>query len=330
MQRGSPRIEGALAAMDESWDVWSSLPERIVQVMSRMLGGPVLVYHWVGSEIVVDADNLDGAGRKAAFGRGGAARRFKMYDPNAPGADANRVVTGDELRARDPDNWDRFDDTYLRPLGLGDQLRALVTDDDGKLMSFVGVLTSRRRRAEQHQVDTFERLLRPVSERLRTWRMLAEISPDRSAILELVDELARPAFVVSEDGHVLFANLAARFVHECSRPLLPIGHLTQQSSPGLRKIPLSDGPRRIYVCLPQTNGIELERIGALAAVHWGLPPRLHATAAKLIAGHPDKQIAEETGLSHTTIRTYVQQIYRHVGVGSRTAVVREALRALGQ
>jgi DNA-binding CsgD family transcriptional regulator len=328
MQYGALMTEQALAAMDESWDVWPSMPARVVEVMGRRLGGPVVIYHWRNDDVVVDADSLGEEGRQRAWGRQGVARRLKMYDPANLGPDADRVVSGEELRVRDSKHWARFDETMLRPLGLGDQVRSLVTGDEGRFMAFVGAYTARGRNAEGAMLDAFERLLPPVSERLRMWKLLAEASPDRLAVLELVGELSKPAFIVGEDGAVLFANLAARFAYDRSPEWLPSACLQSSPPSWLRRIPITDGPRRVYVCLPRTPALGVERLGAWAAKHWGLPPRLHATAAKLIAGDSDKQIVRDTGLRFATVRTYVQQIYRHVGVSSRTALLREALRVL--
>src|SRR5690606_16949176 len=95
--------------------------------------------------------------------------------------------------------------------------------------------------------------------------------------------------------------------------------------PGLRRLTVTEGSRRLYVCLPCEDGVKLERLGLWAAKVWELPSRLHVPAAKVIAGRSDKEIACETRLTHATVRTYIQLIYRHVGVSSRTALAREAL-----
>jgi DNA-binding NarL/FixJ family response regulator len=52
-----------------------------------------------------------------------------------------------------------------------------------------------------------------------------------------------------------------------------------------------------------------------------LPPRLAKIARLVISGCTDKQIASRTGLSFSTVRTYVRQIYRRIGVHSRVELV---------
>jgi len=52
-----------------------------------------------------------------------------------------------------------------------------------------------------------------------------------------------------------------------------------------------------------------------------LPPRLARIAKMVISGSTDKQIASHTGLSFSTVRTYVRQIYRRIGVHTRVELV---------
>ncbi|MBL9100878.1 MAG: response regulator transcription factor [Myxococcales bacterium] len=52
-----------------------------------------------------------------------------------------------------------------------------------------------------------------------------------------------------------------------------------------------------------------------------LPPRVGKIARLVIDGLTDKQIAQRVGLTFSTVRTYVRQIYRRVGVHSRVGLV---------
>lgn len=52
-----------------------------------------------------------------------------------------------------------------------------------------------------------------------------------------------------------------------------------------------------------------------------LPPRLAKIARLVIDGLTDKQIAARVGLTFSTVRTYVRQIYRRMGVHNRVALV---------
>jgi DNA-binding NarL/FixJ family response regulator len=52
-----------------------------------------------------------------------------------------------------------------------------------------------------------------------------------------------------------------------------------------------------------------------------LPASLQRVAKRVAEGMSDDQIAHEIGLTTKTIRTYVERIYRSLGVHSRAALV---------
>ena len=322
-------VQEALVAIDGSWDAWPTIPERIVEVLSRTLDGcAVAIHHWHDADIEFDAHSFDRHPREIPWVANGGVRKARFYDPRQPGRDADRVVTGQELQHRNPSKWTQFQDGFLSPMELGDQARALVTDDDGRLLAFVGAYPQRGRGATETEIAILEQLLQPITQRLRTWKLMAQTSTERAAILDLVCEMREPGFVISGDGTLLLANDAARLAYDRPPEWLCNADILRSPPSWLRTITVTDGARRVYVCIPRGDGVKLERIGLLAAKRWGLPARLHGPAAKVIAGRTDKEIARETGLSHSTVRTYIQLVYRHVGVSSRTALAREALRVL--
>jgi DNA-binding CsgD family transcriptional regulator len=66
-------------------------------------------------------------------------------------------------------------------------------------------------------------------------------------------------------------------------------------------------------------------IGATSTLPtWALPPRLAKVAGLVIDGLTDKRIAQRLGLTFSTVRTYVRQIYRRMGVHSRVGLVHAA------
>src|SRR5688572_6754664 len=74
----------------------------------------------------------------------------------------------------------------------------------------------------------------------------------------------------------------------------------------------SSGPLRVA---------SLEEVEAPDGPILDLPPSLSRIASLLVCGHSDKQIAALTGLSHTTVRTYVRRLYTRTGVRSRVELV---------
>lgn len=61
------------------------------------------------------------------------------------------------------------------------------------------------------------------------------------------------------------------------------------------------------------------------ARRWKLSPRVARVAAYLFRGHTDREIAEVTGLSVLTVRTYISSLLRAAGAHNRIQLVRCAL-----
>jgi DNA-binding NarL/FixJ family response regulator len=130
-----------------------------------------------------------------------------------------------------------------------------------------------------------------------------------SLLTELVQGFRRPAIFGTERGALLCMNAAAvrKIAHEPS--------VTDQSIP-------ADWPRRLTLQVDgQTFHLVAPDPSEGAASLPRLPPRLTKIAKMVIAGSTDKQIASRTGLSFSTVRTYVRQIYRRFGVHSRVELV---------
>ena len=70
---------------------------------------------------------------------------------------------------------------------------------------------------------------------------------------------------------------------------------------------------------------ERDRAAEIAAA---LPPRLRRLLALMLEGGSEKSIAGALGLSAHTIHTYVKQLYRAVGVGSRAELMSRARTVL--
>lgn len=133
-----------------------------------------------------------------------------------------------------------------------------------------------------------------------------EASPATLSLLtELVQGLVRPAVFNTEQGTPVCMNAAA------VRAIDP--------TPGAG-VP-ADWPRRFAL---QIDGQTFHLAAAdpsEGTTSRRLPPRLDKIAKLVIAGLTDKQIAGRIGLTFSTVRTYVRQIYRRCGVHSRVELV---------
>jgi DNA-binding CsgD family transcriptional regulator len=134
-------------------------------------------------------------------------------------------------------------------------------------------------------------------------------------LAELLQGYRRTAVVMTEQGAIVCMNAAA---------MRSIDRKPGEESDGTPTDP-KDWPRRAtilgdghtyYLAVPD-QALE----AAAGAPEPQLPPRLAKIARLVISGCTDKQIANRTGLSFSTVRTYVRQIYRRIGVHSRVELV---------
>ena len=147
----------------------------------------------------------------------------------------------------------------------------------------------------------------------RTATELASASPLAAILNELLQGYRRPAVAVTGEGNVVGLNAAAmRLIEEVN-----------DDADAEIQIDVSKWPR---VAAFQADGVVLHL--ALPSVTPDaapdtkpLPPRLLKIARLVVAGCTDKQIATQTGLSFSTVRTYVRQIYRRFDVHSRVELV---------
>lgn len=143
-------------------------------------------------------------------------------------------------------------------------------------------------------------------------------------LTELLQGYRRPAIVSTEQGAVVCMNAAA---------MRSIDRKPGEESDGIPADP-KEWPRRaaiqadgqtFYLAVPNQS-----QDTATNSPEPQLPPRLAKIARLVISGCTDKQIATRTGLSFSTVRTYVRQIYRRIGVHSRVELVHASNTSLAR
>ncbi|HEY8377114.1 MAG TPA: LuxR C-terminal-related transcriptional regulator [Nannocystis sp.] len=136
-----------------------------------------------------------------------------------------------------------------------------------------------------------------------------------SVLTELVHGYRRPAVILTEHGSILCMNAPA---------MRALDRKPGDAEPAAPADP-KDWPRRATIHTDgQTFTLAIPDAALeapSAAPEPQLPPRLAKIARLVISGCTDKQIATRTGLSFSTVRTYVRQIYRRIGVHSRVELV---------
>ena len=154
---------------------------------------------------------------------------------------------------------------------------------------------------------------RPVPAPVTAEAPRAEEAPSiQSALIDLVSNYRRPAFLADPRGTVVAMSNEAK-------ALDPSGEGPSDSE-------LADWPH-FKLEIKTENGNYTLLVPELAEPPNNqprkvqLPPRLAKIARLVISGCTDKQIAARTGLSFSTVRTYVRQIYGRLNVHSRVELV---------
>jgi len=131
----------------------------------------------------------------------------------------------------------------------------------------------------------------------------------RNALVDLVSNYRRPALLADPGGKVVARSSDAE-------QNLSDDEQTLSSWPHFKiEVRTEDGSYTLMI--PELA----ENEAALSPRNVQLPPRLAKIARLVISGCTDKQIATRTGLSFSTVRTYVRQIYRRLNVHSRVELV---------
>lgn len=243
------------------------------------------------------------------------------YDPRQRDPLANQAVLSDAMR-RIP-GWHVFEEAFLDPLGLADQLRATVYDG----AQFVGHIAAFRARGDGRftasDADILDALL-PRVRRLLTLRGSVSRGFMRTDdLVRIVDAIGMPAFLGTTDGDVVHANGPARAGYrsrsEWLRPVL----CGDVAPTWVERVPVTlAGDREwVLVFVRSTSFGSADCSDAPWARALGLPPKLAAVASGILRGLTDKEIGVELNLTTNSARTYVRRLFARTGVHSRTELL---------
>jgi DNA-binding CsgD family transcriptional regulator len=132
--------------------------------------------------------------------------------------------------------------------------------------------------------------------------------PPVELLTELLQGYRHPAAATTDQGAVVCRNTAAHNDAEADATDWPV----------LAVFQTPDGQSFLLRSPART------RSATSVLPTQALPPRLAKVAGLVIDGLTDKRIAQRLGLTFSTVRTYVRQIYRRVGVHSRVGLVHAA------
>lgn len=250
-----------------------------------------------------------------------AAIRHSSYDPRDVDPLRNKAVLSAEMRAHP--GWPVFQEMFLDPLGLADQLRATLYDGNRFLAHVAAFRERGARRFDHDDADTLTALLPDVRRLLSLRRTATEGMISADDLLNIVDAIGKPAFLGTCEGCAIHANHSARAAYRECAGWLPAAFRGDGIPPWVDRIVISRANDVTWVLVL----VDALRFGAhdAAQAPWALdsrlPPRLAAVASGILRGLSDKEIASEMGISVSSARTYVRRLFARVGAHDRAALV---------
>jgi PAS domain-containing protein len=251
--------------------------------------------------------------------------RIAMYSVWGRDPWANTPIETATLYRGRPAELDEFRH-LVRPLGVWHQLRVVVYDGD-RFVAHGAVLSSKRQgEFGQRARDRLAAVLPSLVDGLVLWRLVGHRALSAGPLSQILDSFDQPAWLLQPGGDVAYANPAARSRWSEGLP----GWLGERVTRGAdaftahrsaRIQPLEVDGRTLHLVIPRLPSPVGARSRARATEETPsvleLPESLRPVARLLAAGWADKDVAQDTGLTLSTVRTYVQRIYRRLGVASR-------------
>jgi DNA-binding CsgD family transcriptional regulator/PAS domain-containing protein len=193
----------------------------------------------------------------------------------------------------------------MRPNDLHDQAR-LVLYRRGKMRMWSGVLVPRGVRAlDARGHSALQQLVPAARDAMKAAELTRFGRATSDTIQVLLDASDQPIWLLTTRGTVVFANATA-----CE--------LGADGARAARRAAGHPDDARFSISRLSIGGESLAMIvGRTSLPSRHLSPSLARVADRVAAGLSDKQIAGELDASLDTIRTYVQRIYRQLGVHNR-------------
>lgn len=246
--------------------------------------------------------------------------RFKGRDPFA-----NHAVDDTVLYAEDPEGYAAFR-AHVRAhdLEVDHTLRVVVQHDD-RTCGWIGFMRDADRgRFVAEDRAVLQRVV-PQIESIVTAGHVLDAGRLRGLDLQVVlDTFDEPALLCGESGQILLANARAR-KHYAQTPDW-LEACARAGSNAMAKVsPVRIDDRKLLLVVPRpirTRSQEIQQ-GPSAS---DLPPYLAAVVELMLEGLTDREIADKSGRSYNTVRTYVRRLYARYGVSNRM----QLLRALGK
>jgi hypothetical protein len=287
---------------------------RALSPLLLSAGDMAFVYDWRDGLGKVGHTRADGASWNSIV-RHDLLAPLIRYDPTRPGPDANRIVPSWRWSSAAPAV--RLMRSAFWPLNdFGEQVRSALYDGE-RYLGLVGIFSDGRHdKPSLETIRMFAAVMPAAAEVLWGEALVRRSEETRLPFDRLLDAMEAPTLLVAPSGTVLHATPSAR--DTIGTPLRDALALGPGCSEGLRA--LRSVARVVAMpVLGRTTWIVQPRTSMPASAP--LPASLQRVAKRVAEGMSDDQIAHEIGLTTKTIRTYVERIYRSLGVHSRAALV---------
>jgi hypothetical protein len=147
-----------------------------------------------------------------------------------------------------------------------------------------------------------------------------------SGLAQTLESFVEPAFLLNEDGEVLFSNAAAHrgAFREPPLWLSAIPQISDVST--LARLALVNElkfrGRRLFLVQPRETAPPDEEEMRVLKVLSGLPAELHNVGELMLRGLSDRMIARCTDQDYEIVRAQVLKVYELLGVSSRSELVK--------
>lgn len=321
-------LRDAAEALEDLPSVVRSAARAMAEACPRGIGVAVALSGWPATSIAAIAAYQDGEVPSVYLD---AYRRlyprlplvYDRYRVARPQRNVIRELFADE--GMSPDELRRIPvyDALFRPLGALGQARAVVCIGSrpvgvlGQLLPELApaLLDGERRRLQA----TVDRLIGPF----RIATRLQEAESAHAALDHLMASRADAAVVATPDGRVLSASAAARrLLDERSELVAAVRSVVRQGAPAL----LGDLELHLTPCAPRGRAPAwLVLIGRAAPPVRGRWTDRQAEVLALVReGLTNAEIADRMAVSPTTVKTWLQRLYRRTGTRNRVELLRWA------
>ncbi len=296
--------------------------------------------------------------------------RISAIDPAPRAFSAIRVCTAstsDRLYSERERTRSAFVNEYMRPAGLDHSMGSPLYLD-ARRFALIGVhQASRRRRFDDDDIASLERLSPHVARTLQLRRSFLDLRRKEKTFEAFVEDRDTGLIGCSGNG-TLFVNRAARAMaatcdgFKLDRNGRPVIHDSTASARvarlegdvlsgghgGIARVPRPSGAE-VYVILvsrlPGGDGTIGEEIGVLYSIYdpgrrkrstdamvgdvLGIPRGPAKVVAALLEGHDLQSYAEAAGITVNTVRCHLKSAFALTSTHSQSELVRSALSALG-